>query len=383
MSTHSPWRGEESRAAFAPAASGGRARAAAAGSAPARTSPRTIVSARGMRFSSPRGPFLTESRGRPWVVPGVPSIALCAPRVETPCQASITRVVAAWEDAVFRWSPDRRVSGPPPARLPGGGSTSWFGPRGAGGGRRSGRWRSPRGSDPIERGPAFDAARPKLARSALVPSRVFDEPDVWTTREADVRQLDLFGHRDGEKYRLDMRPSAPPPEEAGDYRGRLRLSRIDDRAASSGRCARSWRWGRCGRPTSPTPSPGSCAPRRGSPKRRPGPARPQTFPRAAAVFSRLFRLETLELTPDGGATAIRLGLRLDPDGMEETAPQYAAFLKKWAAPMRMSAAATDVSGAGWWSVEAADMLWTVRLRVRDGSLVPLEGTRRPARARTS
>ncbi len=99
----------------------------------------------------------------------------------------------------------------------------------------------------------------------------------------------------------------------------------------------------------------------------------ETFPRAADAFSRLFRLETLELTPEGGATAIRLGLRLDPGGMRATAPKYAAFLEKWAAPMRMSAAATDASGARWWTVDAAEMLWTVRLRVRDGSLVPLDG----------
>jgi hypothetical protein len=225
---------------------------------------------------------------------------------------------------------------------------------------------------PIERGPAFDAARPKLARSALVPSRVFDEPDVWTTREADVRQLDLFGHRDGEKYRLDMRPSAPPPEEVGDYRGRLRLDRIE-----KGRFEWTMREELAVGPVRPADLAdtltGLLRSAEGASEEEARAHAAQTFPRAAAVFSRLFRLETLELTPDGTATAIRIGLRLDPHGMDETAPKYAAFLKKWAAPMRMSAAATDASGARWWSVDAAEMLWTVGLRVRDGSLVPLEG----------
>jgi hypothetical protein len=225
---------------------------------------------------------------------------------------------------------------------------------------------------PIERGPAFDTARPKLARAALAPSRVFDEPDVWTTREADVRQLDLFGHRDGETYRLDMRPSAPPPEKAGDYRACLRLNRIE-----KGRFEWTMREELAVGPVRPADLAdaltGLLRSAEGVSAEDARARAAQAFPRAAEVFSRLFRLETLELASEGGATAIRLGLRLDPDRMRETAPKYAAFLKKWAAPMRLSASATDASGAGWWSVDAADMLWTVRLRVRDGSLVPLEG----------
>jgi hypothetical protein len=39
--------------------------------------------------------------------------------------------------------------------------------------------------------------------------------------------------------------------------------------------------------------------------------------------------------------------------------------------MRLSVG--DLSGADWWSLEASENLWTLRLRVRDGSLVPLEG----------
>jgi len=225
---------------------------------------------------------------------------------------------------------------------------------------------------PIERGPAFDAARSRLARAALAPSRVFDEREVWTAREADVRQLDLFGHRDGEKYSLDMRPSAPPPRDAGDYRGLLRLNRVE-----KGRFEWTMREELAVGAVRPSDVAdavtGLLRSAEGVSEEEARAHAVQAFPRAAEVLSRLFRLETLELTAEGGATAIRLGLRLEPDGMEETAPHYAAFLKKWAAPMRMSAVATDATGASWWSVQAADMLWTVRLRVRDGSLVPLEG----------
>lgn len=225
---------------------------------------------------------------------------------------------------------------------------------------------------PIERGPAFEAARPKLAGAALVPSNVFDEPDIWTAREANVRQLDLFGHRAGDAYRLDVRPSASPPRDAGDYRARLRLRRIDE-----GRFEWTMREELAVGPMRPAELAEALTEllrsAEGVSSEDARTSASETFPRATRAFSRLFHMETLELTPEGGATAIRLGLRLDPDGMRDTAPKYAAFLKKWAAPVRMSAAATDVSGARWWTMDVAEMLWTVRLRVRDGSLVPLDG----------
>jgi hypothetical protein len=237
---------------------------------------------------------------------------------------------------------------------------------------------------PIDRGPRFDAARPKLARSALLPSRVFDDNDLWTAREGEWRQLDYFGHRDGEEYRLEVRPSAPPPKEPGDYRGRLRLHRIDD--------------GRFEWLMRQELAVGSLRPDdvakvftalfrsvEGVSATEARSRAAETFPRAAAAFSRLFDLETLELDPQrGGATAVRLGIRLKPDRIRQTAPRYAAFLKKVAAPMRASATLKDTSGAPWWRIELEELLWTFRLRVRDGSLVPLEGSaerRLPGRLR--
>ena len=225
----------------------------------------------------------------------------------------------------------------------------------------------------IQRGPRFSAARPKLARSALVPSRVFDDPDVWTAREGEWRQLDFFGHRVGEAYRLDVRPSAAPPRDPGDYRGRLRLHRID---------AGRFEWTMRQELAVGSLRPADVANTltlllRGAEGVSAAEARIQaarTFPRAASVFSRLFDVETLELTQqDAGAIAILVGIRLRPDRIRQTAPRYAAFLKKHAAPMRAAATATDASGATWWSVELEELLWTFRFRVRDGSLVPLEG----------
>jgi hypothetical protein len=98
------------------------------------------------------------------------------------------------------------------------------------------------------------------------------------------------------------------------------------------------------------------------------------LPRASSRLGLLFRLETLELRRDAhGATAVRLGVRLTPDGISGFAPRYAAFVRKYATPIRMRLVVADTAGAAWWSLDAADNLWTLRLRVRDGSLVPRDG----------
>jgi hypothetical protein len=226
---------------------------------------------------------------------------------------------------------------------------------------------------PIDRGPRFDAARPKLARSALLPSRVFDETDLWTAREGEWRQLDYFGHRDGEGYRLEVRPSAPPPTEPGDYRGRLRLHRIDE-----GRYEWLMRQELAVGSLRPEDiSEGLTALFRSIEGVSAAEARAravQAFPRSAAAFSRLYQLETLELdSEEGGGTSVRLGIRLRPDRIRETAPRYAAFLEKVAAPMRARATVSDASGTPYWRLEVQDLLWRVRFRIRGGSLVPLEG----------
>ena len=88
----------------------------------------------------------------------------------------------------------------------------------------------------------------------------------------------------------------------------------------------------------------------------------------------MLSLEQLSLAHDAlGATSVTLAVRLVPAGLRPTAPRYAAFLDKYLSPMRARAVAADATGATWWTLEGEDKLWTLRLRARGGSLVPLEG----------
>ncbi len=226
---------------------------------------------------------------------------------------------------------------------------------------------------PIEREAGFEALRPKLARSGLVPSLIFDDASAWTTREGDWRAFDLAGYASGGVYHIGMRAEAQRPAVRGQYKARVQLQRLapgrfewtasDDLAIGQAR---------------PSDLAGALdtvlhfAERSTEASARAAIAK--VLPRASAQFGLLFRLETLSLQRDAqGATAVRVAVRLTPAGIGGFAPRHAAFLEKYAKPVKVSLVIADPAGVTWWTLEAADGLWTVRLRIRDGSLVPLDG----------
>ena len=239
---------------------------------------------------------------------------------------------------------------------------------------------------PIDREPGFDALRPKMARAALVPSRVLEDGTVWRTRGDGWRAVELDGYSSGAAYRIGARAEALPARAPGQYRGRVHLRQI-----GNGRFEWSVSEELAIGPVRPSDLAGALgALFRGAERSTEASARAaiaEALPRASAKLGLLLRLETLALQPDAhGATSARLAVRLTPAGIRGFAPHYSAFLEKYARPMRGSLVVADSGGAAWWTLETADHLWTLRLRVRDGSLVPLEGPadrRLPGRLRAT
>lgn len=236
---------------------------------------------------------------------------------------------------------------------------------------------------PLEREPAFDALRPKLARAALAPSRIFDDDAAWTDRARAWRGTELAAVPTGQGCRLGVRPRAGEPLRPGEYRERLRLTRV-----GSGRF--EWEIDEelaIGRLAPDDLVSATSALLRGLERWDARAAREaigRDLPRAAQTFGRLFRIEHLQIDREGETARLTLAVRLTPAGLEATAPRYAAYLRKYVTPMQVDVTAVDLSGARWWRLSGADDLWTLRLRVRDGSLVPLDGvgTRRlPAELR--
>jgi hypothetical protein len=226
---------------------------------------------------------------------------------------------------------------------------------------------------PVVREPGFDALRPTLARSALVPSPLFDDSTAWLTRGDTWRAFELAGLMSGGAYRMGLRAQAPQPAVGGQYRGSTRLERLaggrfewtvsEDLSTGEGRpadIARAFEvmFRQAERSTDASARAAIAA----------------ALPRASSQFGHLLRLDGLTLRRDTrGATSVRLVARLTPAGLRRIAPRYAEFLDKQARPIRLSLALADPGGTTWWTVDAADAVWTVRLRVRDGALVPLDG----------
>jgi hypothetical protein len=226
---------------------------------------------------------------------------------------------------------------------------------------------------PIDREAGFDEIRPKLAAGAMVPSRVFDDPSAWRTRGPDWRAFELDGYPSGGVYRIGARTESLPVRAPGQYRGRIRLSRID-----GGR----FEWHVAEELALGSARPSDLARAldaifRGAERATEASARAEiasALPRASAKIGLLLRIERLALSRGAnGATLVELGVRVTPSGIRGVAPHFATYLDRYFTPMRTSVTVADADGVPWWTVNGADNLWTTRLRLRDGSLVPLDG----------
>lgn len=225
---------------------------------------------------------------------------------------------------------------------------------------------------PSDRDPRFESVRPKLARAALAPSRVFDDPSVWTARDGASRAMEFVGARGGGRYRIAVRPAAPAPARPADYHAHLRLRRLGPGeyewsmreelslgAVTASRLARAL----TALYTEAERLPGWEARQRV----------PEALPRTAVLLGRLFSLDTLRLAPaPDGATAVIVEATLHPEGIEGEYPRYAAFLRRYASPTLSGVLAHDRGGPRWWEAHVQDSRFTLRLRLHRGSLAPLD-----------
>jgi hypothetical protein len=79
---------------------------------------------------------------------------------------------------------------------------------------------------PVRHDAAFAALRPRFARAALVPSRVFDDGEAWHRQRQATREVDFRGASDGDGYRLGVASDPRPPVTPGEYRGTLALEAL-------------------------------------------------------------------------------------------------------------------------------------------------------------
>ena len=229
--------------------------------------------------------------------------------------------------------------------------------------------------------------RPRLATASFVPSRVFDDREIWTGSSEDHRELGLEGRPDGDDYHLGTAVDPTDPSRPGQYRGRLELRALAEESAFE------WRWrdelflgaGTPGlvdrvagvafraRPRMPMRS-------------RLGGRLLAALPRTRVSLGRLVRLVELRAHRlADGTTSISLTARVEPERIADEFPEYSRYLAKYAKPLRLNMQAYDMEGRRWWGIDVRDHTTTLRARVSGGSLAPLEGpvASEPERIRVS
>ena len=219
----------------------------------------------------------------------------------------------------------------------------------------------------------FEAIRPRMVRHALTPSRLYSDTTIWTSTSGDVRTVSVGGALIGDRYVLAARPVVAPPAVPGESRHLMHLRRIGPDIH---------RWDSTDELAVGTAAPAEAITLIEGLIR--GAERPAAtiqveyrtaFPRTTATLGRLFALDTLRTIAEGsGATSVNLVARLESKRMRPYAPRYADYIDEYLEPLRIDIALVDRRGRSWGRVTFRKNVLDLRVRVREGALVPLDGS---------
>ena len=231
----------------------------------------------------------------------------------------------------------------------------------------------------VQRDPKFIVARRKLGHSALTPSVIYDDTSVWTARGTDsTRTVTLDGEFSNNRYLFSARPwPSTPADEPGDSRHYMRLRKITND---------EYEW-----ITNVDINSGPISPNdfanvisrlmRSAEGRSAQELRADyrsAYPRSTSSLGRVLSLDTLSAIRDvEGATTVRLGVRINPNGIRSTMPAFAEYIDKYVTPSKYRVVLTDKRGGRWIELSGDDNFMILRLRSLNGHFAPLNGPARP------
>ena len=232
---------------------------------------------------------------------------------------------------------------------------------------------------PNELAPKYDAARVRLAQSALTPSRVFNDTSVWEWRPSSaLRALFVSGEPiDGGRYHLETRTALTPAARPGDTRHSITLEQLDPNV---------YRWDTrvdlaIGAVTADEMSGLFTTLFAAGEGRTDAELRTEyrtAFPRAAAAFGHGFSVDSLRVAPGAlGTTSVMLVGGFRPELMRATYPELSRYLDKYLGPAKYHFVLTDRSGVALFDITGANRSMAVRWRVQQGKLTSLFGPPRP------
>jgi hypothetical protein len=226
------------------------------------------------------------------------------------------------------------------------------------------------------REPKVRSSRRLITRAALTPSAVYDDTSAWLwSPDPRTRAFAFRGIAEPGRYRFTADRSAAPPRRAGEGRHDTRLRNIGED---------QFEWDA----TSEfgigdiTPAALAALPvawiasgeRADSAAHRAGIH--ADYPRATREWGRVFTLVRFESTPDPASPGVwiqRHVVAFTPERAAATHPKFAKWLRDYVRPMRIRLRLRDARRT-WFDFTLSRDTMTVRLRSREGRLLPLEGS---------
>ncbi len=219
--------------------------------------------------------------------------------------------------------------------------------------------------------PKVAAAFKSLDQSMLVPSAIYADSSKWTAFGPDTRTLAVHGaFRDG---RYEAEADSTAPVDLGASRRIVRLQRTS---------RQQYRWTAIVEQALGSVAVediervvrtilGEAAQMTGAAIRA---AEASRYPRASAVLSRLFSLDSLTTKREALRTRVRMVVGVHLARLAATYPHYATALRTTAEPTQVHSVATDDRNAEWLRVDFADGRFAMEIAATPaGHLAPLNG----------
>lgn len=225
----------------------------------------------------------------------------------------------------------------------------------------------------VSRAPRYARARELLGRYALTPSVIYNDTSIWTESNGDTRTLYGDATATNGRYLFTNVPNNDPLTALADGRHIMRLRKLSDDEYS-------WFTGvdfAAGTMTADDllhviNAWIAATENKSAPQIRQDAA--TAFPKTKAALGKLFTLDTLISARDpNGGNNLYLGIRLTPDGIRPTLPNYAGYLDKYIKRIKARFTLSDATNTKWLDASLRDGYLAVRLRSNNGHFAPLTG----------
>lgn len=230
-----------------------------------------------------------------------------------------------------------------------------------------------------QRNAKYDSARVRIATSAFLPGKIFNDTSIWTGAPSESRrQMIIHGRFEDGHYRLDAERNVMPPSHPAESRHSINLTQLSDNneyawdtevpfavgtvtAAEVGRFFGAML---------------SAAEGRNEREVRADIA--STLPRASAILGQLFTIDSIRTSHLADkSTLASFHVRMHVTGVETKYPNFARYVKTYAMGTRMAFTLTDRDSVSYVScVAKGDAKLTLTLRTLNGRMIPLTGAAR-------